>query len=116
VDKDNTVLDTLSHILQDEKYAVDTAETGKKSIEKVQTKHYDAILMDLDPWDMDRNELLRKMQEEAPESVFILMACFPYWQQEIRTIDFGKYECLLKPFSPDRLLAALKKRSKQKNR
>ena len=107
VDGDKSVLRVFSRILQKSGYAVETAETGKESIEKVQNNQYDVVLIDLELPNIDRNDLLRKMHEEIPITAKILVACFPYWENGIQAINFRSDDCLLKPLKPEFLLTAV---------
>jgi len=66
VNDDENMLTTFSIAIRREGYTVDTAKTGKETIEKSDTSFYNVALIDIRLPDMEGTELLAKMKEITP--------------------------------------------------
>jgi len=77
IDDDKVILFTLSRVLANEGYDVDTAETGKEAIEKTNTARYDLALIDFRLPDIEGTSLLTSMRETTPRMVKIILTGYP---------------------------------------
>ncbi|MDF1694442.1 MAG: ATP-binding protein [Saprospiraceae bacterium] len=92
---------------------IDSAENGKIAINKIKTKSYDIVLMDVKMPIMDGIESTKKIREMG-ESYFktvpilgLTASAIP--QQIKECIDAGMNDCATKPIVKEELFAAMKK-------
>ena len=106
VDDQKDLRDTAAAILDAEGYVVVKAKDGIEALERLRRREIDVMLLDLGLPRMDGPTLLEQL-EEPPPAVVVLSAFGEWTEAEIRT-RFGStvFDCLQKPVSPIRLLAA----------
>lgn len=109
VDDEQSIRSSIKGILEKAGYLVDTAENGKKALEKAQAKRYDAALIDIKLPDIDGTDLLLKLPKNQ-EMVKIIITGFSTPEEGAKAADRGADEFLVKPVEPSELLAALKER------
>ena len=113
VDDDEGIRKSLATILQDEGYVVDTAENGKKAIEKSQNEFYNLALIDIRLPDKEGTSLLAAMKETTPKMVKIIITGYPTLHNAIEATNKGADAYILKPFSVDRVLSTVKEHLKK---
>ena len=69
VDDDAEVRKTLSSILSNEGYLVETVENGKQAIRISEKSCFDVALIDIRLSDMEGTELLHRLKEMQPHMV-----------------------------------------------
>jgi DNA-binding response OmpR family regulator len=99
----------LSSILGNEGYSVETVESGKQAIKAAGRLLFDLALIDIKLPDIEGTELLRKLQEKHPKMVKIIITGFPSLENAIKAVNEGADGYILKPFSPQKLLEAIRK-------
>ena len=109
VDDDVNILRVFRSILEKAGYNVETVETGKEALEKIQKEKFSVCLVDVKLPDMDGTELLLKMAND-PELIKIIVTGFSSEELGKRAADFGADDFLVKPVKPEELLATLKER------
>jgi len=114
VDDDKSILRTFTRILQKQDYKVDTAETGKEAIEKVESKHYDLALVDIKLPDTDGTELLARLKRQLQNTIKIMITGFPSIESGVKALDEGADAYLVKPVKPEDLLMLIKEKLKNK--
>ena len=111
IDDDIGIRESLSLVLGDAGYQVDTVESGEQGIEKVKNNNYDLIFLDIKMAGMDGIETLqeiRKMGKKIP--VYIITA---FQREYFRQLEDAKqngmdFEVIEKPFDRKRLLSLVK--------
>jgi len=73
IDDDETVRESLATVLQEQGFAVDTAENGKEAIEKSKANVCDLALIDIRLPDMEATRLLAEMRETTPKMAKIIV-------------------------------------------
>jgi len=109
VDDDESIRKTLSTVLEEKGYIVDTAENGKEAIEKSNTKFYNLALIDVRLPDMEGTQLLTAMMKTTPKMVKIMLTGFPAMQNAIDAVNKGADGYITKPANIDDLLDTIKK-------
>jgi CheY-like chemotaxis protein len=105
VDDQKDLRDTTAAILGAEGYAVVEAADGVEALERLRRSEIAVMLLDLGLPRMDGPTLLEQLDE--PPAVVVLSAFGEWSEAEIRTRFASKVvECLHKPVTPSRLLAA----------
>ena len=114
VDDDKSILRTFTRILQKQDYKVDTAETGREAIEKVESKHYDLALVDIKLPDTDGTELLARLKRQLQNTIKIMITGFPSIESGVKALNEGADAYLVKPVKPEDLLMLIKEKLKNK--
>ncbi len=109
VDDDAEVRKTLSSILFEEGYSVETVENGKQAIRASEKTRFDVALIDTKLPDMEGTELLHRLEEKQPHMVKIIITGFPTLENAMKTINEGADGYILKPFDIEKLLEMIKK-------
>jgi DNA-binding response OmpR family regulator len=113
VDDDTGILRTFKSILEKAGYTVDTVETGKEALEKIEKQKYSLCLIDVKLPDMDGTEILRRMANDS-ETVKIIVTGFSSEEVGEKAADFGADDFLVKPVKAEELLSAVKERLETK--
>ena len=113
VDDDKSILRTSTRILQKNGYEIDVAETGKEAIEKVDSRHYDLVLVDIRLPDMDGTDLLVKMKKPLQSTIKIMITGFPSLESGVKALDEGADAYLVKPVKPEELLMLIEEKLKR---
>ncbi len=92
-----------------EGYDVTVAGTGLEGLKSTETERYDLILTDLKMPDMDGMEFLVKMKQAQPEAKVIMITGYSTVEHAEEALRLGAYNYIEKPFTPDTLVAAVKK-------
>lgn len=104
VDDDEGIRETLSAILQEEGYQVDTAETGKQAIEKTNARLYNLALIDIRLPDIEGIDLLREIKDTVPKIRKIIVTGYPTLQNAMEAVNRGADAYVLKPFDVAKVL------------
>jgi len=108
VDDDESVRQTFKVILEEQKYVVDTAESGREAIEKSHKNFYNAALIDIRLPDMEGTQLLTAMKETTPKMIKIIITGYPALQNAVEAVNKGADAYVLKPPKMKEVLSILK--------
>ena len=108
IDDEDAIRKTLSAILTDADYVVDTAENGKQAIDKTRTNFYNVALIDIRLPDMEGTELLTALNETTPKMRKVILTGYPALENAVKAINKGVDYYLIKPINPDELLRVIK--------
>jgi CheY-like chemotaxis protein len=111
VDDDPTTVKIISHFLQRENYAVSISQSGIEGLKKAFKENPSLILLDIMMPDLNGFQFLsiyRKDEENARVPVVIL-SCLAEEADVLKGLDMGAVDYITKPFSPQVLLAKIKK-------
>lgn len=107
IEDEPDLLSSLRRSLRDEGYAVDTAEEGDDGLFKAENWDYDAIILDVMLPVLDGWELLGRLRRKKRTPVLMLTARSRTADQ-VRGLDSGADDYVVKPFIPAELLARLR--------
>lgn len=113
VDDDESVRKILTTILEEKGYVVDTAENGKKAIEKSKTRFYNLALIDIRLPDIEGTKLLTTIQETTPKMVKIIVTGYPSLENAIKAVNKGADAYILKPLNMDNVLNSIEEHLKK---
>jgi len=108
VDDDEGIRKTLSAILQDEGYEVDTAESGKEAILKSNAGFYNLALIDVRLLDMQGTELLTRIKDTVPRMRKLIITGYPTVHNAMEAVNRNADAYLIKPFDMGKLLFVIK--------
>jgi DNA-binding NtrC family response regulator len=108
VDDDESIRKALTAVLEEEGYAVDTAQSGREAIDKCGANFYNLALIDIRLPDMEGTELLNAMRQDTPPMVKIIVTGYPSLSNAIEAVNKGADAYLLKPLAMDEVLKTIR--------
>ncbi len=108
VDDDEETLETISDILQEKGFYVETAKTGKEALEKTKKLVFNIVLLDIKLPDMSGIEVLKVLSEEHFPTMTIMITANATVQNAVDATNFGASAYILKPIDPEALFQAIK--------
>ncbi len=109
VDDDVGILRVFKGILQKEGYSVETAESGKVALGKIEKERFNVYLIDVRLPDMKGTDLLLKIPNEL-RTVKIIVTGFSTEDVGKSAADYGADDFLVKPVKAEELIAAVRDR------
>lgn len=109
VDDEESILDTLSSILEDEGHDVITASSGESAISKFIENPPDIILLDVWMPGIDGIETLKSIREKNRDVCVIMISGHSNIDTAVQAIRLGAYDFLEKPLSLDKVLILIRR-------
>ena len=115
VDDEEIVLKSCRKILEDGKYEVVTALSGKDAFDILQKEPIDIVITDIKMPGMDGMEVLEKIKEEYPDILVIMITGYSTVQSAVQAMKLGAFDYIPKPFTPDEVLVVVEKALEKKS-
>jgi len=109
VDDDRHVLESMADWLRDQGLAVDTSTGYSDALEKLRTKSYEMLLVDVRLQDGDGFDLLEQVRRNYPESHVVLMTGYGDADAAVEAMRAGAADYLTKPLIDDELLVTIER-------
>lgn len=109
VEDDESMLDTLQDLFQQEGKVVACARNGKEAMEEFSGNQPDLVLMDIRLPDADGLHLLKEMRRTLPDLLVIVMTAYPEVPTAIQAMKNGAYDYINKPFELEELRLVIQK-------
>ncbi|MFO7760641.1 MAG: HDOD domain-containing protein [Thermodesulfobacteriota bacterium] len=108
VDDEPNVLAGLRRMLHPLRKGLDMAfvESGREALEAMAEKAYDVVVVDMRMPGMSGDELLKKIQEQYPETIRLILTGQAHNEAMLRTVGVA-HQVLDKPCEPERLKIVL---------
>lgn len=90
---------SVSKTLQRVGYVVSEAANGEDALDLCANQEYDVILTDIRMPGIDGVELLRRIKEQSPDAIVILMTGFASLGTAVESLRLGAHDYLIKPNS-----------------
>jgi len=107
VDDEVSILKTLTDVLEDEGFEVVKASSGEEALQLYPDVVPDVTLLDVWLSGMDGIEVLKKIREQAPDALVIMMSGHGTIETAVRATKFGAYDFAEKPLSVDKLVIVI---------
>lgn len=114
VDDDTDIAASVSDILKDCGYRVDTVHNGTDAIECVRNQLYDMVILDYKMPDMNGDEVYRRIRELQSVTVAVMVTAFAGDSGMQRAKDAGTWHVLRKPVDVGELLRLVELALEQK--
>jgi signal transduction histidine kinase len=114
VDDEPAILTTVTAILTQEGYDVDSAPDGETAVRAVGDRHYDLVLTDLKLPGVDGLDVLAEVQKHSPDTVTVMMTGYGSVDSALEAVQLGAYEYLLKPMGVHDLKLAVRRSLERK--
>ncbi len=108
IDDDENIRRVLETILTDEGYAVESADTATKGIEKSQNAFFNIALVDVRLPDMEGIDLLPKLRNTKPKMRKIIVTGYPTLQNAMSAVNNGANAYVMKPFDVEKILNTIR--------
>jgi DNA-binding response OmpR family regulator len=108
VEDHKPLLRALRQGLEEEAFAVDTAEDGAEADQKARTSEYDVIVLDLMLPREDGLTLLQNWRKDGVKSHVLILTAKNSIEDKVKGLDIGADDYMTKPFELEELLARLR--------
>lgn len=88
---------SVSKTLQRVGYIVSEAASGEEALEFANGQEYDVVLTDIRMQGIDGVELLRRIKEQSPDAIVILMTGYASLGTAVEALRLGAHDYLIKP-------------------
>lgn len=96
-------------LLEREGYSVVTAENGIEGIHLATAEEFDLAIIDLKMPDVDGIKVLKEIRKVFPNTICFIATAFASYDTAIESTKLGAFGYIPKPFSPEEILAHLKR-------
>jgi DNA-binding NtrC family response regulator len=107
IDDEQIVLNSVTKILGQGDYEVETTLSGRQGLEWGLNKRYDIVLTDVRMPDIGGMLVLRDIKRAKPALPVIIITGYANVQTAVQAMKLGAADYIEKPFSPEQLLKAL---------
>ena len=107
IEDERRLSDALVMILEDNKYAVDTAYNGESGQEMGETGIYDVIILDRMLPNKEGVEVLKAIRFKGIKTPVLLLTAKDSIEDRVEGLDAGADDYVVKPFNPRELEARL---------
>ncbi|MGA1824493.1 MAG: response regulator [bacterium] len=116
VDDEQDMIETLLDILEDFGYKVEFANDGPSAINMCRESFFDIIIMDIVMPGINGIEVYKRISKIRPDTKVILMTAYTAPKLIEEAFKSGIYECLSKPFPPNKIIELIKQISLEKEK
>ena len=103
VDDEETMRDSCQQILSGFRCPVQVVDTGDKALNLMKKEFFDIVLLDLKMPGLSGMEVLKKIKEDNPETIVIVITGYATVDSAVEAMKSGAYDFLPKPFEPEEL-------------
>jgi excisionase family DNA binding protein len=98
VDDDPMIREVLKEIVQDQRHAVATADSGEKALEEIKKQHFDLIFLDLLLPGVNGIQILESIKEKDKNAVIVIITAFADEPVALKAMSLGPLLLIRKPF------------------
>jgi UDP-3-O-acyl N-acetylglucosamine deacetylase len=109
VDDDESVVQSIEGVLEDEGFGVTKARSGEEAIKVFQQEEPDVTLLDIWMPGMDGIEVLKRLKWIAPECQVIMISGHATISTAMTAVKLGAFDFIEKPLSLDLLLMTIRR-------
>jgi two-component system, NtrC family, nitrogen regulation response regulator NtrX len=115
VDDEPGVRSSISGVLRDEGFDVDTADSGEQCLEKANGASYDVILLDIWLPGLDGLTTLQRLRERQIDSQVVIISGHGNIESAVRAIKMGAYDFIEKPLSLEKTVLVVRNALRQRD-
>ncbi len=115
VDDEPGVRSSISGVLRDEGFDVDTADTGEECLEKANDASYDVIVLDIWLPGLDGLTTLQRLRERQIDSQVVIISGHGNIESAVRAIKMGAYDFIEKPLSLEKTVLVVRNALRQRD-
>ncbi len=115
VDDERGIRESLTSVLRDEGFEVDTVSSGEDCLELTKRRHFACILLDIWLGDgIDGLETLARLTEEGIDSTVVMISGHGNIETAVRSTKLGAFDFIEKPLSLERTVITIKNAIRQR--
>ena len=114
VDDEEIVRTSLYYWFQKYGHVVEEASSAFEALEKLEKYPFQLLFVDIKMPGMDGIELLKKIKQDYPDTVVIIITAYGSIESAVKAMRIGAHDYLLKPFKPEQLSLVMERISVQK--
>ncbi len=107
IEDENELADSISEYLSEEKYLCEFARTYNQALEKIESFHYDCILLDIMLPDGNGMNILQELKKQDKQDGVIIISAKNALDDKIKGLQIGADDYLTKPFHLSELAARI---------
>ncbi|MEO6224165.1 MAG: sigma 54-interacting transcriptional regulator, partial [Vicinamibacterales bacterium] len=112
-DDEAGVRSSLSGVLRDEGYTVDTVDSGEACLEQVTRASYDLLMLDIWLPGMDGLDTLARLRERHVEAQVIMISGHGSIENAVRATKLGAFDFIEKPLTLEKTVLAVRNALRQ---
>ena len=109
IDDEETMRDSCRQTLSRDGSRVAVAEDGSRGLAMLKKESFDLVILDLKMPGLSGMEVLKKIKEEDPEVVVVVITGYATVESAVEAMKIGAYDFIPKPFTPESLRAIVKR-------
>lgn len=109
IDDEETMRDSCRQTLSRDGSRVAVAEDGSRGLAMLKRESFDLVILDLKMPGLSGMEVLKKIEEEDPEVVVVVITGYATVESAVEAMKIGAYDFIPKPFTPESLRAIVKR-------
>lgn len=113
-DDEERLLDSLRDLLHLYGYSVETAVGGKQGVQKLASRKYDILLLDLKMPGMSGHDVMRWLKENQIQTTIIVVSGESSWNDISSALRHGAYDYIKKPYATEELTATINNAARKK--
>jgi len=99
VDDEQIIRRSINLIFKKMPYLIDAVESGSEALELLNKQKFDLILLDINLNDINGIEILKKVKQQFPEIIVIMITGFATVESAIEAMKAGAYDYIKKPLN-----------------
>ena len=115
VDDEPGVRSSISGVLRDEGFDVDTADSGEECLDKANGSSYDVIVLDIWLPGLDGLTTLQRLRERQIDSQVVIISGHGNIESAVRAIKMGAYDFIEKPLSLEKTVLVVRNALRQRD-
>lgn len=104
IDDEETILESLTVLLEDERYEVSTALTGKRGLDMMAVQAFDLVLLDLMLPDISGLDVLKKVRLQDQITPVVMLTAYGSIETAVAATKSGASNFCTKPWNNEKLL------------
>ncbi len=108
IDDEEGIRKSLTAVLKDEDFSVDTAESGEEGLKKLKKKKYALILLDIWLPGIDGIETLEKIKANDPDTEVVVISGHGNVDTAVKTTKLGAYDFIEKPLDLEKTVIVVR--------
>jgi PAS domain S-box-containing protein len=109
VDDEKRIRDACRKMLTRDGFEVAVAEDGEEGLERIESEHFDLILLDLMMPGLSGFDVLERVKALHPDTAIIVITGYATVEHSIEAMKKGAFDFIPKPFSPQDLRLVISK-------
>lgn len=109
LDDEQVVLDSVSRVLGEEGFEVETCQTAQRAMETLKQSKFHLLISDFKMPGIDGIEFFKEIKANYPDIPFVMITAYSDVESAREVMKLGAYDYIKKPFAPEQLSEMVKK-------